>query len=124
MALLESGEMYLETLYILRQRSDSVRAVDICEYMSYSKPSVSRGLSILKKNGYVTADKGGFLSLTPTGFEIASKIYEKHKVISAILMALGVDEQTATKDACRIEHVISDKSFAAIKEHYLKHYKG
>lgn len=117
MHLQESGEMYLETIYILSQQSRYVRAIDVGEYMGYSKPSVSRAMGLLKSGGYVTADENGFLSLTDIGLETASKIYERHTVLRDLLIRLGVDEETAAEDACRIEHVISDKSFQAIKRH-------
>lgn len=117
MTLQESGEMYLETIYILSKKSSSVRAIDVGEYMGYSKPSVSRAMGLLKNGGYVAADKDGFLTLTEAGLEIASKIYERHTVLSEILTRLGVPPETAAEDACRIEHVISDESFRAIQRH-------
>jgi Mn-dependent DtxR family transcriptional regulator len=115
MALKESGEMYLETIYVLNKKSDSVRSIDVCEYMGYSKPSVSRAVGLLKNNGFINVSKEGFLTLTKSGEETAKKLFERHTIISKFLMSLGVDEETATEDACRIEHVISDKSFEAIK---------
>ncbi len=117
MHLQESGEMYLETIYILSQKNRCVRAIDVGEYMGYSKPSVSRAMGLLKRGGYVTTDDDGFLTLTEAGRERAAKIYERHTVLSSMLMRLGVDAQTAAEDACRIEHVISDKTFLAIKQH-------
>ena len=117
MNLQESGEMYLETIYILSKQKPYVRSVDVGEYMGYSKPSVSRAMGLLKESGYVVADKNGFLTLTERGQETASKIYERHTVLRDMLLRLGVDEQTASTDACRIEHVISAESFAAIKAH-------
>ena len=117
MNLQESGEMYLETIYILSLESRYVRAIDVGEYMGYSKPSVSRAMGLLKESGYVVADKNGFLTLTERGQETASKIYERHTVLRDMLLRLGVDEQTASTDACRIEHVISDTSFLAIRKH-------
>ena len=120
MNLQESGEMYLETIYILSRTSSTVRAIDVGEYMGYSKPSVSRAMGLLKQAGYVTADEAGFLTLTDAGREIASKIYERHTVLQNLLMRLGVDEQTAAADACRMEHVISDQSFQAIRRHVEK----
>lgn len=117
MHLQESGEMYLETIYILSLESYYVRAIDVGEYMGYSKPSVSRAMGLLKNGGYVTADENGFLSLTEAGREIAEKIYERHTVLTDVLVHLGVDRETAVEDACRIEHVISDQSFQAIKQH-------
>lgn len=120
MAMQESGEMYLETIYILSQKSDSVRAIDVGNHMGYSKPSVSRALGILKKDGLITVGDSGHLELTKKGLSMAKKIYERHTVLSRMFMALGVDEETATDDACRIEHYISDKSFKAIKDHIEK----
>ncbi len=116
MKLQESGQMYLETIYVLTQRSSSVRAIDVCEHMGFSKPSVSRALGLLKNGGFVTVDENGFLSLTDCGREIAEKIYERHTVITKILLHLGVDKQTATDDACKLEHAMSDTSFEAIKK--------
>ncbi len=116
MRLQESGEMYLETILILSQRMEHVRAIDVGEELNYSKPSVSRALKLLRENSYISVDRNGFITLTRTGAEVAEKIYERHQVLSAILMQLGVDEETATEDACRMEHVISDTSFEAIKK--------
>ncbi len=116
----ESGEMYLESIYVLSQKSDSVRSIDICDYMGYSKPSVSRAVGLLKKDGHITVDGKGYISLTESGFNIAKSIFERHTIIMNTLLALGIDEETADRDACKIEHVISDKTFAAIKEHYRK----
>lgn len=117
MQLRESGQMYLETIYILSKESNFVRAIDVGERLEYSKPSVSRALGILRKNGYVTVDEDGGLTLTPSGQEVAESMYTRHTVLSNLLMRLGVDEKTATEDACRIEHVISEQSFAAIQRH-------
>ena len=119
MNLQESGEMYLETIFILFQRTGAVRSVDISEYMNYSKPSVSRAIGLLKSGGYITVDAGGYITLTDAGLEVASKIYERHTLITDFLVSLGVEKNTATEDACRIEHVISDDSFNALKERYL-----
>ena len=113
----ESGEMYLETILILKNKQDTVRAIDIAEGMGFSKPSVSRALSILKEENYISVDEKGFIKLTRKGSMVAKKIYERHVVLSDMLIALGVDKKTALEDACRIEHVISDQSFAAIKKH-------
>ena len=124
MHLQESGEMYLETIYILSLESRYVRAIDVGEYMGYSKPSVSRAMGLLKNGGYVTADENGFLSLTEAGREIAEKIYERHTVLTDVLVHLGVDRETAVEDACRIEHVISDQSFQAIKQHIKREETG
>lgn len=117
MHLQESGEMYLETIYILSAKSSSVRSVDVGEYMGYSKPSVSRAVGILKKGGYVVTDKDGYLSLTDAGTEVAKKIYERHTVLTEFLVRLGVSRETAVEDACRMEHDISDETFEALKRH-------
>ena len=117
MRIQESGEMYLETILILSKEKNYVRSIDVCEYMGYSKPSISRAVSLLRNSGYVDKDDRGYLSLTESGRAIAEKIYERHQVLSKVLMSLGVDEKSAADDACRIEHVISDETFAAIKEH-------
>ena len=116
MPLQESGEMYLESILVLSKKNKPVRAIDICEYMGYSKPSVSRALGLLKKGGYVLADKNGFLTLTDEGREVAEKIYDRHTEICAFLEILGVSHDTASDDACKIEHVISDESISAIKK--------
>lgn len=112
--------MYLETIYILSQKSNFVRAIDVGEYMGFSKPSVSRALSLLKNGGYVTVDGLGGLSLTNEGMEVAERIYERHTLISKGLVLLGVSEETAVADACKIEHDISEESFNAIKKHMKK----
>lgn len=117
MHLQESGEMYLETIYILSRENPHVRAIDVGEYMGYSKPSVSRAMGLLKQGGYVTADADGYLSLTGDGLAVAEKIYERHTVLADLLTRLGVDRETAVADACRMEHVISDQTFQAIKHH-------
>ena len=117
MNLQESGQMYLETILVLTKNSSCVRAVDVGEYMGFSKPSVSRALGLLKKGGYVTTDADGFLSLTENGRDVAMKMYERHKLLTAFLTELGVSEQTASVDACKIEHHLSDESFEAIKRH-------
>ncbi len=116
MHIQESGEMYLETIYIL-SKMGPVRAIDVGEYMGYSKPSVSRAMGLLKNGGYVVADKDGFLTLTDVGVEVAKKIFERHTLITDFLTRLGVDKETASEDACRIEHHISDASFEAIKNY-------
>jgi Mn-dependent DtxR family transcriptional regulator len=121
MAMQESGEMYLETIYVLSQKSNSVRSVDVAEEMGYSKPSVSRAVGLLRKDGLLLMDETGELKLTEAGEEKAKHIYERHTVLSRLLMNLGVDEKTATEDACRIEHYISDRSFEAIKAHMLRY---
>ena len=117
MDMRESGEMYLETIYILSQSSSAVRSIDVSAYMGFSKPSVSRAIGLLKKDGLVKTDEDGYLKLTTLGEEKAKKIYERHLLLSKLLIDLGVDEETATEDACRIEHYISEKTFEAIKKH-------
>ena len=118
MQLQESAEMYLETIYVLSQKSPNVRSVDVAEHMGYSKPSVSRAVGLLKNGGYVTMAEDGVLSLTDAGREAAKKIFERHTVLSAFLAKIGVDAETAAIDACKIEHVISDETLKAIKEHF------
>ena len=115
MALQESGEMYLETILVLSKLHPNVRSIDISDHMGYSKPSVSRAVSILKKDGYILVDKDGFITLTDSGREVAEKIFERHTTISGLLIRLGVDPKVAADDACRIEHAISDESFRALK---------
>ena len=117
MHLLESGEMYLETILVLSKKKPAVRSIDVGEYMGYSKPSVSRAVGLLKDGGYVISDQDGHLSLTDAGREIAEKIYESHTVLTAFLVRIGVDPETAAEDACKMEHDISDASFLAIKRH-------
>ena len=113
----ESGEMYLETILVLSKKNNSVRALDVAEHLGYSKPSVSRAVGILKKNGYIESYTDNSLHLTDSGRQIAEKIYERHTVLTEVLKMLGVKEETAVKDACKIEHDISDESFEAIKDH-------
>ena len=117
MALHESGEMYLETIYVLLKEKAAIRAIDVGEYMGFSKPSVSRALSLLKESGHVVTDSNGFLSLTESGIVVAEKIFERHTILTTLFMELGIDEETASDDACKIEHVISDKTFRALKKH-------
>lgn len=121
MSLKESGEMYLETIYILYESNSSVRSIDIAMYMNFSRASVSRGVGLLKKQGYIEMDNDGYITLTDEGKKIAEKIFERHTAISRMLIAMGIDEKTATEDACRIEHVISDKTFEAMKRHAKKY---
>ena len=116
MHLQESGEMYLETIYVL-SKNGVVRSLDVAEYMGFSKPSVSRAVGLLKQGGYLIMDRDGSLTLTEDGLGVAKKIYERHTLLSDFLVRLGVDEKTAADDACKIEHDISDESFAAIKRH-------
>ncbi|RKM56187.1 metal-dependent transcriptional regulator [Butyrivibrio sp. CB08] len=117
MSLQESGEMYLETIHVLSKKLANVRAVDIGEELGYSRPSVSRAMHILKAEGFITIDDTGFVKLTKAGQKIASRIYERHTVLTRLFINLGVNEKTASDDACRIEHYISDESFKAIKKH-------
>ena len=111
----ESGEMYLETILILKERKKTVRAIDVAEEMGLSRPSVSRGMAKLRENECIIVEEDGNLAFTPKGEQIARQIYERHQVLSQIFIHLGVDEQTATDDACRIEHVISAETFTALK---------
>ncbi len=115
--LQESGEMYLETIYLLSKGGKNVRAIDVGEYMGYSKPSVSRAVGILKKGGYVITSEEGYLVLTEEGRRVAAKTYERHEVLTKIFVRIGVPEEIASEDACRIEHIISDETFAALKQH-------
>ena len=121
MAIQESGEMYLETIYVLSQKSASVRAIDVGESMGFSKPSVSRAISLLKKDELVMTDELGYLKLTEAGEKRAKQIYERHTILTALFIRLGVDEKTAADDACRIEHYISDATFQAVKNHLSKY---
>ena len=119
MGIHESGEMYLETIHVLLKKNGAVRSIDISEHMGYSKPSISRAVGLLKKGGYILVDKDGYITLTDSGRDVAEKIYERHTVLSQLLVRLGVDPAVAAEDACRLEHAISDESFCAIKD-YLK----
>ena len=116
MALQESGEMYLESILLLSKKGE-VRSIDVSEYMGYSKPSVSRAVGLLKSGGYLTVEENGYLRLTELGRARAEKVYERHTILTQALELLGVSEEAAAEDACRIEHVISDETFLAIKEH-------
>lgn len=117
MKIQESGEMYLETILILSQKSAYVRSIDVGEYMGFSKPSVSHAMGLLRNGGYVNVDANGHLTLTDAGRELAEKIYERHRILTRVLVMLGVSEETAAEDACKMEHDISDESFAALKRH-------
>ncbi len=108
--------MYLESILVLSKKKGTVRAIDISEYMGFSKPSVSRALGLLKSGGFVSSDEQGFLTLTDEGKAVAEKIYERHTELTNYLTLIGVDKETASKDACKMEHVISDASFEAIKK--------
>ena len=116
MHLLESGEMYLETIYVLSKSLGAVRSIDIVEHMGYSKPSVSRAVGLLKNGGFILVDPTGYITLTEDGLAVAQKIFERHTVLTEFLVSLGVDKETAADDACKIEHDISDTTFAAIKK--------
>ena len=115
MSVHESGEMYLEAILVLSRKNGFVRSIDVSEYLGYSKPSVSRAMGILRSGEYIVVEKDGSITLTESGKEIAEKIFERHTVLSRLLMRLGVTEETAVEDACRLEHAISDESFQAIK---------
>lgn len=117
MHLQESGEMYLESIYVLARKSGAVRSLDVATYMNFSKPSVSRAVGLLKEGGFILVDKSGYITLTSSGLEIAQKIYERHTLLSDFLIRLGVDPAIAAEDACKMEHDISDTSFEAIKRH-------
>lgn len=123
MTLHESGQMYLEAIHVLLQKNGRIRSIDIGAYLGYTKPSVSRAVGILKKEGYISVDADGYITLNDSGKQMAEQLYERHTVLTNMLMALGIDEETATEDACRIEHVISDKSFEAVKKHFLNYQK-
>ena len=120
MALYESGQMYLETIYVLQKKLDSVHSIDVAEHLGYSKPSVSRAVGILKKGGYITVDGEGHLWLTDEGLKVAEQLFERHTLLTRLLVSLGVDEDIAADDACRIEHVISDTTFDAVKKYFDK----
>ena len=117
MSIHESGEMYLETIHVLLKKNGQVRAVDVSEHMGYSKPSVSRAMGLLKKGGYIQVGKDGLILLTESGLETAEKIYQRHMVLTNLLVKMGVDPQVASEDACRLEHAISDQSFQAIRRY-------
>ena len=116
MGVHESGEMYLEAIHVLSKSNGFVRSIDVSEYLGYSKPSVSRAMGILRSGGYITMDKDGGLSLTESGLEIAEKIYARHTLLTKLLVHIGVSEETAAEDACKLEHAISDESFEALKK--------
>lgn len=123
MAVQESGEMYLETILILSQTSDRVRAIDVGEALGYSKPSVSRALGLLRNHGLIEVDSAGYITLTKTGREHAESIYDRHKTLTRIFQLLGVRDEVASEDACRIEHYISEETFLAIKDHLRRYDK-
>ena len=115
MGVHESGEMYLEAIHVLTKTNGHVRSIDVSEYLGYSKPSVSRAMGILRSGGYITVDQNGGLVLTASGLEIAEKIYARHTLLTKLLVHIGVSEETAAEDACKLEHAISDESFEALK---------
>ncbi len=117
MKIQESGENYLETILILREKMAGVRSIDIATELGYSKPSISRAVKVLRGDNYITVDKNGFIELTEKGETLAQRIYERHRLLTAYLTAIGVDEKTAAADACRIEHVISEETFSKLKAH-------
>lgn len=116
MQIQESGEMYLETIHVLLKKNGRVRSVDVSEHMGYSKPSVSRAMGLLRSGGYITVDPDGYISLTAEGLALADKIYQRHTMLTQLLVTLGVDAATAAEDACKMEHAISDTSMAAIQK--------
>ena len=124
MQIQESGEMYLETIYVLLKENGHVRSVDVAEHMGYSKPSISRAMGLLKAGNFIEIAPDGAITLTPTGVAVAEKIYERHTLITNLLISLGVTPEAAAEDACKIEHDISDESFEAIKNHILEHKKA
>ena len=121
MAIQESGEMYLETILVLSKKGGFVRSIDISEHMGYSKPSVSRAMSVLKRDGYITMDDDSHICLTETGKAIAEKIYSRHQILTKMLLSLGVSAETAAADACKMEDAISDETFLAIQHHIEQH---
>ena len=120
MGVHESGEMYLEAIYVLHEKSGFVRSIDVSEYLGYSKPSVSRAMGILKSGAYIHVDNDGGITLTETGLAIAHKIYERHTLLTKLLVHIGVSQETAAADACKLEHAISDESFEALKAYAAK----
>ena len=123
MHLQESGEMYLETIYRLTKTRPDVRAIDVCEHMGFSKPSVSRAIGLLRAGGFVVVNENGHLSLTDQGRRVAERTFECHTLLKSLFVRLGVDEETADADACKIEHHISDETFDALKR-YLENIKA
>ena len=121
MKIQESAENYLEAIHVLMMRNGQVRSIDVAHYTGFSKPSISRAVGLLRDNGYVSIDQNGLLSLTEAGLKIAETIYERHTVLTDLLIKLGVSPETAAEDACRIEHVISAETFEKLKEHVRKY---
>lgn len=124
MKIQESAENYLETILMLQKKLGSVHGIDIANHLGFAKPSVSVAMKAFREEGYVTVSCEGHISLTEKGRKIAEKVYERHQVIANALMLLGVDEETAYKDSCKIEHDISDITFEKIKEHFQKYSKA
>lgn len=120
MRIQESAENYLETILVIQNRKGQVRSIDIANELNFSKPSISNAMKQFRENGYIIVDENGYITLTKDGHEIAEHVYERHLILTRFLMQLGVDEQTAKEDACRIEHVISKESFDKIKDSYAK----
>lgn len=118
MQVQQSAEDYLEAILVLNQKNGSVRSIDIVHMLGFSKPSVSVAMKNLRQKEYITMDESGFIKLTPSGLALAAKVYERHSLLTKFFVKLGVDEKTAAEDACRIEHVISEESFAALKRHF------
>ena len=116
MSIQESGEMYIENIYVLTKQSDKVRSSDVCERRGYSKPSVSRAIGILKRNGYIEVDPSGYITLTESGTSVAERIYERHTILTEFLVSIGVPHDVAVLDACKMEHILSDEAFDAIKK--------
>ena len=116
MSIQESGEMYIENIYVLTKQNDKVRSIDVCERMGYSKPSVSRAIGILKRSGYIEVDPSGYITLTESGINVAERIYERHTILTEFLVSIGVPHEVATLDACKMEHILSDEAFEAIKK--------
>lgn len=123
MKIQESAENYLETIYILHKKTGSVRSIDVVNHLGFSKPSVSNAMKQFRENGYVTVDDGGFITLTELGLEVAEKMYKRHELLTKVLISLGVSEDTAKEDACRVEHYLSDESFEAIEKHVAQYSK-
>lgn len=117
----ESGEMYLESIYMLVEKKQQVRSIDVADYMGYSKPSVSRAVGLLKKRGFILVDEDGYITLTEQGKKVAEDIFERHTILTKMLVSIGVDEKTAAQDACRMEHIISEQTLEAIKKHLKEH---
>lgn len=113
----ESAEMYLETIMMLTEKQPHVRSIDVVHETGYTKPSVSRAVGLLKKSGYISVDAGGYITLTETGRALASKVLERHRLLTGFLIGIGVDPEIAADDACKMEHIISDETFEKMKQH-------